>query len=463
MTAIPLLSGIIANERAEFAVSYPVNLEPVVVDSGISKGQLRSAIGAVTWAQGVGPDRGGILYNGTVYRVSGTSLVSVSQAGAVTVIGDVGGTGQVSMDYGFGRLSIISGGKEYYYDGINLTQVTDPDLGKALDVAWMDGYYVTTDGTYIVTPQLSDPTSVLPGKYGSAEQDPDSVVGLARLRNELYVFGQNTTEVFTDVGGSGFPLQVSPGATIPLGCVGARAKCRFQQTLAFVGGGRNQAAGVYTVAGGTGQKLSTRAVDDMIAAVADQSAIVLESRMMRGDDRLMVRLPTQTLVYLADASRMTGEPVWYVAASGRAMDQPYRPINAVYAYGKWVVGDALSGAIGVLDESVASHFGDPVGWRFDTQLLSTSAKGGIIHNLELIGLPGRGTSEGTAYLSFTKDGETWTTERASKMGAIGNRAKRVVWSPHTRWRNYMGCRFRGSSEALFGFASLEAQIDTLNA
>lgn len=462
MPAIPLLSGITAKETAEFVTSLPVNLEPIVVDSGISKGQLRSASGATTWAQGPGPDRGGILFNNVVHRVMGTNLVSVSQAGVVTVLGNVGGSDAVTLDYGFGRLAIASNGNLFYWDSVTLTQVTDPDLGTVVDMKWFDGYYVTTDGTNVVTTQLSDPTSVLPGKYGAPDQDPSPVTGLGRIRNELYVFQRDVTSIFNDVGGSGFPLQENPGATIPLGCVGAHAKCKFQQTLAFVGGGRNQAPGVYTVGGGTASKLSTRVVDDLIAAVPNQGAIVLESRMMRGDERLLVRLPTQTLVYLPSTSQAAGEPIWYVLASGRAMDQAYRPINAVYAYGKWVVGDAASGAIGVLDDNVASHFGDSVGWRFDTGLVYNQAKGGIVHDLELVGLPGRG-GEDRVMLSFTRDGETYTTERAARTGALGSRNKRVTWSPHRPFRSYMGMRFRGSSDALAGFAALEANVEPLNA
>jgi hypothetical protein len=49
----------------------------------------------------------------------------------VTTLGDVGGSGPVSLDYGFDRLAIRSGTSLYYWNGTTLTQVTDVDLGAS--------------------------------------------------------------------------------------------------------------------------------------------------------------------------------------------------------------------------------------------------------------------------------------------------------------------------------------------
>lgn len=461
MPAIPLISGFGATQNADLTAVYPINLEQVPADSGISKGYVRSAMGATTIGAGPGIDRGGILYNGLCYRVMGTSLVTVDAFGTVNTLADVGGSGPVSMDYGFGMLAIRSGMNLFYWNGTGLIQVVDPDLGQCLDVVWMDGYYISTDGTSIVVTQLSDPTSVNPLKYGSAEADPDPIVGLGRLRNELLAFGSNTIEFYTDQGGSNFPFQVSDGATIPIGCVGPQAKVRFNQTYAFVGGGRNQAIGVWLVGGGTASKLSTRAIDDMLAQVADPSIIQLEARVSRDEQRLYVHLPDRTLVCPSNAAQAAGEAVWYVARSGIGMNQPYRLRNAVMAYGMWIVGDTQSGAIGKLDEGTADHFGAETGWQGQTALLYNQGKGGIIHGLELVGLPGRAAKPENVFWSYTKDGETWTQERASRASVPGARTMRVTTNPHKRFRNYMGVRYRGAG--LAAWAALNADVEALNA
>jgi len=214
---IPILNGIFADNGPDLRTSYPVNLVPVPKQSGISAGFLRPGDGIVANGTGPGIDRGGINWNGVCYRVMGTKLVTVSSNGAVTVLGDVGGpiNTLVTMDYSFDRLAIASGGRLYYWNSaLGLVQVTDPDLGVVLDVVWVDGYFMTTDGTNLIVTELSDPTQVNPLKYGSSEVDPDPVVALLKLRNEVYALNRNTIEVFDNVGGEFFPFQRIDGALL---------------------------------------------------------------------------------------------------------------------------------------------------------------------------------------------------------------------------------------------------------
>ena len=269
MTAIPLLSGAVATESADFALSYPINLEPVPLKSGLSDGYLRSTAGATLFGDGPGTDRGGISWNSILYRVMGTKLVRVNSNGSVVILGDVGPGGPVTIDYGFDRLAINSGDRLYYWDGTTLTQITDPDLGPVVDMLWMTGYYITTDGTSLVVTNLADPTAVNPLKYGSAEEDPDMVVALFKLRSELYAIGRYTIQVFSNTGGSLFPFTANTTATVPVGAVGPRAKCAFYQTLAFTGSGRGEATSVYLLDGGNAVKIGTRTIDDELAKVAD--------------------------------------------------------------------------------------------------------------------------------------------------------------------------------------------------
>ena len=205
---IQILNGIYADATPELRTAYPVNMVPVPKQSGISNGFLRPGDGIVANGTGPGIDRGGINWRGVCYRVMGTKLVIVASNGAVTVLGDVGGPVNtlVTFDYSFDRLAIASGGRLYYWNGTTLTQVTDPDLGIVLDVVWVDGYFMTTDGEFLIVTELSDPTQVNPLKYGSSEVDPDPVVALLKLRNEVYAMNRNTIEVFDNVGGDLFPF-----------------------------------------------------------------------------------------------------------------------------------------------------------------------------------------------------------------------------------------------------------------
>jgi hypothetical protein len=204
----------------------------------------------VSSGTGPGIDRGGIEWNGLLYRVMGTKLVSISSTNVVTVIGDVGGTGLVTLDYSFDYLAIASSGNLFLYrPSTGLQQVTDPDLGTVVDVVWVDGYFMTTDGEFLIVTELNDPFSVNPLKYGSSEADPDPVVALLKVRNEVYALNRHTIEVFDNVGGDLFPFQRVEGAQVQRGSIGTHACCVFMESIAFIGGGRNEAPGVWLISG----------------------------------------------------------------------------------------------------------------------------------------------------------------------------------------------------------------------
>lgn len=463
---VNLVSGITADETAEFRTSYPLNCEVVAVSNKIAAAQFRLTSGAVSSATGPGTDRGGIFWDktGLMYRVMGTKLVSMTSSGTVATIGDVGGSGPVTLDFSFDRLIIRSGTSLYYYNAtLGLIQVTDPDLGPVLDCIWIDGYTMTTDGTSIVVTELNDPTSVQPLKYGSAEEDPDMVTGLIKVRDEANVLGRFTIQIFQNVGGNGFPFAAVKGATIPVGCVGPNAKCLFADSFAFVGSARDEALGVYLAGSGSASRISDRFIDDELAKVADPAQIILENRSSRGERRLIVHLPDKALVFLANASRQLQQSVWYIAQSG--IGKPYRLRNAVAAYGKTWVGDTESAAIGELTDTVSTHFGEACQWQFDAGPIYNDGKGFILKSVELVGLPGRVPvgEEPAMFLSMTKDGETFSVERSLPMGVRGERARRIQWRPFQNFPLWAGLRFRGVNKATPGFVALEIDVEPLAA
>src|SRR4051812_45487741 len=99
MTQVPLLQGTYADSFANFRTSLPVNLEPVITDTGLSRGFMRTAPGLDQSAVGPGFDRGSINWRDFGYRVMADRLVKVS-GGIVTDYGSVGGgTDPASFDY----------------------------------------------------------------------------------------------------------------------------------------------------------------------------------------------------------------------------------------------------------------------------------------------------------------------------------------------------------------------------
>jgi hypothetical protein len=463
---IPILSGIYTDNGPDLRTSYPVNLVPVPKQSGISAGFLRPGDGIVANGTGPGTDRGGINWNGVCYRVMGTKLVEVASNGTVTVLGDVGGpvNSFVTFDYSFDRLAIASGGRLYYWNGA-LTQVTDPDLGVVLDVVWVDGYFMTTDGEFLVVTELSDPTQVNPLKYGSSEVDPDPVVALLKLRNEIYALNRNTIEVFDNVGGDFFPFQRIDGAQVQKGVVGTFACCVFIEAIAFLGSGRNEAPGIYVGANGNANKISTQEIDEILLQYteAQLATVKLEARNDKAHQHLYIHLPDRTLVYDAAATQELGQQVWFTLTSSNVGFSQYRARDMVYAYDKWLVGDPQSNNVGFLVDNIGTHWGEIVYWEFGTLIVYNESNGAIFNELELVSLTGRVAlgSDPIISTSYSVDGMSFSQERPLRVGTTGNTTKRLAWFQQGHMRNWRIQRFRGDSQAHLSFARLEAQIEPL--
>jgi hypothetical protein len=468
MTQVPILSGSFTDEAADFRTAMPRNMIPVPKAQGVSAGYLRPSDGIVPFATGTGDDRGATVWNGKCYRVMGSNLVRVNADGSVDTIGDVGSDGAlVSFDYSFDRLAIASAGDLYYFDGTAITQVLDTDLGTVRDMIWIDGYFMSTDGKYVVVTDLNNPYSVNPLKYGSSEADPDPIVGLIRLRREAYAINRYTIEAFDNVGGTGFPFERNPAALIQRGALGNHCAVVYMDQLAFLGSGRNEPPGIFIGGNGQSARISTREVDTVLQGYteAQLSSCLLEVRIDKAHQHLMLHLPDQCLVYDGHASQVVQEPVWFTLDSGTSSRSTYRAKHLVWCYDKWLCGDPTGNGIGVLVNTVSTHYGQAIGWEFGTGIVYNQGMGAVFHQLELVALPGRVALglDPVIWTSYSLDGETWSSEKPCRAGKQGERTRRLTWLQQGSMRNWRVQKFRGTSDAHLSFARLEAQLEPLNA
>jgi hypothetical protein len=461
---IPILNGIYSDDVADFRTSYPKNLIPVPKQLGMSVGYLRPADGIVKMGEGPGKDRGGINWNGICYRVMGTKLVKINENGSYTELGDVGGTEQVSFAYSFDYLAIASDNKLFLYDGA-LAQNTDSDLGNVIDVIWIDGYFMTTDGTSIVVTELNSPFNVSPLKYGSSEINPDEIVGLQKLRNEVYAVNRYTIEVFDNVGGSLFPFQRIDGAHIERGAVGTHAFAVFVENIAFLGSKLNEPISVWIGGNGSTRKIATHEIDIILQQYTEDqlSKAVVETVTHRNHEFLIIHLPNRSLVYDGSASAKLNTQVWFTLTSSLSGYSAYKARNFVFAYDKWITADPNSTNYGYMDDSISSHYGEMIDWEFGTTILYNEGNGAIFNELELVALTGRVEfgEYPTIWTSYSDDGVTWSQERPISAGKNGNRTKRLAWFRNGIMRNWRVQKFRGTSDTFISMARLEAKIEPL--
>lgn len=464
---IPVLSGTYSDPNADYRTSYPVNLIPVPKDNGISKGYLRPGDGIVQTGTGPGITRGAINWRGTYYRVMGQKLVTISATGVMTEIGTIPGTDQVTMDYSFDRLAIAASGVLYYVIGTNITPVTDPDIGVVITVVWVDGYFMTTDGEFLVVTDLDDPYAVNPLKYGSSEADPDPIVGLLKIQNEIFALNRYTIEVFDNVGGDLFPFQRIESAQIQKGCLGTHCCCVLVDAAAFLGSGRNEAPSVYLGSNSQAVKIATREIDQILKGYteAELASSVMETKIDEAHQHLLLHLPDRTLVYDLAGSTAVQQPLWFCLTSTLEGFEMYRARNLVWIFEGWQCADPTSNKIGRLDESISSHYGDTVRWEFGTTIIYNGSRGAVFHELELVCLTGHVAlgKNPTISTCYSLDGEVWSQQKFAYVGKIGDRDKRVVWRKQGKMRATRMQRFIGDSDAHISISRLEAQLEPLTA
>ena len=463
---INILNGVYTCKNTDYKTSYPVNMIPVVQDTGVSAGYLRPVEGILKTGVGVGLSRGAINWNNQHFRVMGSNLCLVSDRWQVTIIGDVGDDRKnVSFAYSFDRLAIASAGKLYYYDGNTLDQVTDTDLGTVLDVVWIDGYFFTTDGEFIVSTDIKDATKINPFSYEASELDPDPINSLIKLRNELYVVNRYTIEVFSNANAGYFPFKVIRGAQIQRGALGTFCSVVYENSIAFLGSSKNEAPSIYLGLNASTAKISTREIDELLLNYSEEAlaGTVMETINDKGHALLWIRLPDRTLVYDLLASQQLGEPVWHIMTSSARGFEPYRARDVIWCYDKWQVADTKTKNLGILDNNSSHHFGEVVRWEFGTKIVYNESKGALFKSLELVALTGRsqGFEDPVISTSYSLDGRAWSQEKFIKVGKLGDRLKRLVWWRQGHMKNFRMQRFSGDSKAYIAVSRLEADLEPL--
>jgi len=464
---IGILSGIYADGDPALRTSLPVNRIAVPKDSGVSQGYMRPADGITPFAVSSNICRGTIVWNGVLYVVNGGNLCTVSASGVETVIGSVGNDGQpVTLDYGFDDLAIASNGDLWLYNPTaGLRQNVDPDLGTVDDVLWVDGYFMTTDGTFLVVTELGDPLSVNPLKYGSSEADPDPVIAILKLRNEVAALNRHTIEFFDNIGGDLFPFQRIEGAQIEKGCIGKDACCVYVEAIAFLGSGFNEQPSVYIGANGNATKISTHEVDTLLEAYteAQLSEVILEARNEGAHNFLYMHLPDRTLVYDAGASATLQQPIWFTLVTTLEGFAQYRARHFVYAFNQWLCADPQSARLGSLTRAISTHYGEKVRWEFGAMIVYNEGAGALFNRLELFGLTGSVALgvDPVISTSYSIDGRSWSIPRTVNAGVQGATSKRLVWLRQGHMRDRRIQRFQGTSDAHMSFARLEAALEPL--
>lgn len=462
---LPLIKGTRVDADAEYRDVLPLNMVGFAQQVGSWSGYLRTADGLSQFATGIGADRGAIWSDRFKkhFRVSGNRFVEVDQFGAVFPLGGfaISGSTPVHMDNSFNSVAFVADGDYWRWDGSALTKPTKPaGSGDFIDIAWIDGYYIFTDGENLWSTTLADEGLFNANERAGSDFAPDAIVGLEKTTdNKLMVFNRYTTERFYNNAGPQFPFARIPNAAIPIGIVGTGAKASIGDGRFVVFGGGKEYSPSFYLLTNSYQNISTKEIDSIIDQYSDfeLARMQIEYRDTRDQELVICHLSRNTLVYDITLSKALQQNIWYEWTSGKS---PWRAINGVYdprnvsndASG-WIYGDQQDSRIGRLNETICTQYDEVVEWSCKTPIVRV---GTTVRVAEIVTAPGHSSvKDDVVYMSTTKDGALFGPETLLPRGAQGDYQHRIIARRLGDYPRWMGIRLRGKSAGVFSVTGIE--------
>ena len=401
----PILGSAYTARSVNAADSRMVNLFPEVVpEGGKQPAFLQRAPGLALQATiGNGPIRGLWAHGAYFYVVSGSTFYQVSSTFAATAKGFVAGSGPVSMADNGTQLFIAANMNGYIYNFATdaFGAITDPDFPGASVVDYLDGYFVfiQPNSQKIWVTSLLDGASIDPLDFASAEGDPDNIVSMIADHREVWLFGDNSTEVWYNAGTPDFPLSRIQGAYNELGCAARYSVAKMNNQIYWLGRDFRGQGIVYVANGYQGQRVSTHAVEWQIQQYGTMSDAVAFTYQQDGHFFYVLTFPSANKTWVYDAA--TG--AWHERAGWRSGAwSRYRPSTQAFYANQNLVGDYANGNIYALDMDTYAYDGDEQRWLRSWRALPTgenTLRRTAQHTLQLDCETGVGLAQYPAYAS----------------------------------------------------------------
>lgn len=364
---------------------------------------------------------------GRWFVVAGSTLYEIVAGAAISRGTLASNTGAVSMTHNNTQLAIVAGmaGEIFTLASNKLNSITSAGWRGSHSVDFIDGYMILvapdTDQFYITA--LDDASQIDALDFTSADAQPDNIVTSKVLHRELILLGAYTTEIWINSGGSMFPFARYNSAQIDIGCVGRGAAIVATESIFWIGQTRNGSGIVYRMAGHAAQRVSTRAMEELLAKSTDLTAATMWTYQVEGHEFIGITAPGMrtTLVYDAAMQQWHERAEW---ADGWA---PLRTTSVCFTNGAQYAGDA-AGKLYKVDPDTYTLGDDPlVRERTWPHLVKGSMEPITFAGIEMACTTGHG---GSVTLELSNDGgKTFGPKLLRSLGAIGRWMQKVRWMP----------------------------------
>lgn len=386
-----------------------------------------------------------------LYAVAGDTLFKIDTEGTATAISGslTTTTGFVWMaDNGTELMVVDSGVEGYIYDtvaGGNLTAIADTDFPTPGGLTFQDGYFIVTEyetNKFFISASY-DGTSWDALDFASAEGNPDNAVTAVMDHLQLWIFGEETTEVYYNSGNADFPFERVSGAYIERGTRAPASVAKLDGSIFFL----DDLGMVRRMDGYNPVVVSTRWIEKTIASYSDTSDAIGWSYTQDGHAFYVLTFPTGNATWAYDAAtkqwhQRRSYPLSRDGSQGRHRGNCYAFFDE-----KHIVGDFEDGKLYELDTGTYTDAGETIRRVRVAPPVQAEGKNIFHHAFEVVFEAGVGLivddaigsgQDPQAMLEWSDDGgHTYGNEHWVGMGKIGEYGWRARWRRLGRSRERM--------------------------
>lgn len=377
--------------------------------------------------------------------VFGNSCYLMSSTFGMAKVGTLNTTsGPVCIrDNGPGGYAVIVDGPYGYTYNIAtqaFAQITDTGFLGADRVAFIDGWLIFNrpgTQTFYTTGPVAY-TITFPGSFFALKDgSTDNLVTLFENKEELWLIGERTSEIWYNAGGAYFAFQRLVSTMLQTGCSAKHSIARYavgnESGLVFLGNSERGQNVIVKTQGFAVVSITTPAVAAAIAKYSTVSDAIGYVYQEGGHEFYVLTFPTADVTWCFDFStnmwhkRLSYDP--YAPAYHRHRSNCFANFQ-----NQRLVGDYQNGSVYRLDRTVYTDAGWPlVAWRRTPHIWDGKRGRTFVASLQIEFAPGVGTQTGLgqdpqAILTISRDGgTTFGSEFKRAMGKVGAYLNRVIW------------------------------------
>jgi hypothetical protein len=364
--------------------TYTINRSQTVAEETMNS----AAVGAVVTAtiagtvMTVSAVTSGVLHVGQTIQGAGVTLGTI-----IIALGT--GSGGVGT-YTLSVASTVAVGVTMYGLNFSVLPSTDGAFSGANTVDIIDNYFVYNNPTTqqwgasdLLSP-ISPNTS-----YSLKDGAPDDLVALIVDHREVYLMGEISSEVWTDVGTVPFPFQRIPGTSTQHGIAAPFSLARLGNSFAYVSRNNRGQAQIMQMQGYLPQRISTHAVENTLANQYVGDAIAW-TYQLEGHEVFVVTFPSLQLTWAYDATTAMWHKWLYTTNTNTY--QRHRGNCCAVFQGLVIVGDYENGKLYELDKTNYTDDGQNIRRLRRAPHLVTEFQRQYFDELQIQFQPGVGTT-----------------------------------------------------------------------